>query len=157
MKETEHGLALPQGADPSWWSTDELSTGLPTPGKVRSWWEDAPPDPPSGEAGHTGPVAETNQKPHTYAENSIQEGVGQAVDTSTFPGCGTGDLTEPTGHIQPLSSEGMDTDNGLSKRNTVDEGGVSSVSSASSVRTSTYIRATENPTLIADDDEGVNI
>jgi DNA primase len=157
MKETEHGLALPQGADPSWWSTDELSTGLPTPGKVRSWWEDAPPDPPSGEAGHTGQVAETNQKPHTYAENSIQEGVGQAVDTSTFPGCGTGDLTEPTGHIQPLSSEGMDNDNGLSKRNTVDEVGASSVSSASSVGTSTYIRATENPTLIADDDEGVNI
>jgi hypothetical protein len=52
LKETEDGLALPEGADPSWWSTNELSTGLPTPDMVRSWWEEAPPDPPSDTLGN---------------------------------------------------------------------------------------------------------
>lgn len=157
LKETEDGLALPEGADPSWWSTDELSTGLPTPEKVRSWWEDAPPDPPSGGAGHTGQAAETNQKHHTYAENSVQGEVGQALDTSNSPGGGTGQPMKVTGRVQPPSSEGVDSENGLGKRNTDEDEGASSASSASSMGTPTYIRASKNPTLTADDDGGVNI
>jgi DNA primase len=156
--ETDYGLALPEEADPSWWSTDELSAGLPTPEKVKSWWEDVPPDPPSGRAGHAGRATETGQKRHTYAENSVQEGAGQALDTSNFPeGNTTADPMEPNGRVQSPSSEGVDSENGLGKRSTGAEGEVSSVSSASTKETATYVRASNNPALMADDDDGVNV
>ncbi|HSK84970.1 MAG TPA: toprim domain-containing protein [Rubrobacter sp.] len=45
MKETEDGLALVEGAEPSWWSQDGIMTGLPTPEQVKAWWEDSHPDP----------------------------------------------------------------------------------------------------------------
>ncbi|HZB09901.1 MAG TPA: toprim domain-containing protein [Rubrobacter sp.] len=47
LKETEDGLALVEGAEPSWWSQDGIMTGLPTPEQVRTWWEDSDPDPDS--------------------------------------------------------------------------------------------------------------
>jgi hypothetical protein len=157
MKETEHGLALPVGADPSWWSDSELSTGLPTPEKVRSWWEDAPPDPPPGEGGQGGHTAETDENPHHYAENAVQHPIGQPLGTSSSPGGGTGHPAEPTGLVHPLSSEGLDSENGLDKRHTEGERGVSSASSTSSTGTSTFIRASKNPALSTDDDDGVDV
>ena len=157
IMETDYGLALPEEADPSWWSADELSAGLPTPEKVRSWWEDAPPDPPPDGAGHAGRAGETGHKPHIYAGNSVQKGFGQALDTSKFPGGNTGHPMEPNGHVQSLSSEGMDSENGLDKQDTGAEGEVSSASSASSMETATYVRASNNPALVADDDDGVNV
>jgi DNA primase len=48
VRETDAGLALVEGADPSWWATGELMEGLPTPTKVRSWWDERDPDPPEG-------------------------------------------------------------------------------------------------------------
>jgi hypothetical protein len=45
MKESEDGLALVDGADPSWWESGEIMQGLPTPVQVRSWWEARAPDP----------------------------------------------------------------------------------------------------------------
>jgi DNA primase len=160
IKETNAGLALVEGADPSWWSTDELSTGLPTPEKVRSWWEDGPPDPPSGGSGHAGNAGQTSGtdlKPPTYEENSAQSRVGQRLDTSNSPGSGTGHPAEFSGRVQPPSGEGMDSENGLDKRNNGDEGESSSASSVSSMGASTYTRASENPALIADGDDGVNV
>ena len=157
LKETEYGLALPEGADPSWWSDSELSTGLPTPEKVRYWWEDDPPDPPPRDGGQGGHAAETDGNPLHYAENAVQQPTGQPLDTSSSPGGGTGHPAELTGLIHPLSSEGLDSENSLDKRHTEGERGVSSASSASSTGTSTYIRASENPTLIAGDDGGVDV
>jgi DNA primase len=46
MKESEDGLALVEGADPSWWESGKMMQGLPTPAQVRSWWEERDPDPP---------------------------------------------------------------------------------------------------------------
>jgi DNA primase len=46
LKESDDGLALVEGADPSWWETGEMMEGLPTPAQVRSWWEERDPDPP---------------------------------------------------------------------------------------------------------------
>jgi len=156
IKENDAGLALVEGTEPSWWATGDIMAGLPTPEKVRSWWEDAPPDPPSGGVGHAGQATETSQKPHRYTANSAQGGVGQALDASNSPGSGTGHPTESAGRVQPLSSEGVDTDNGLGKRNTGDEGKMSSASSVSGMGASTYMRASKNPAPIADDDDGVN-
>jgi DNA primase len=48
MKESDYGLTLVEGAEPSWWQTGELMGGLPTPEQVRAWWEDKDPEPPEG-------------------------------------------------------------------------------------------------------------
>jgi hypothetical protein len=70
IKETESGLALVEGADPSWWATGGIMAGLPTPEKVRSWWEDR--YPPSEGAEHAEHAAEVNGKRHTYAGNDVR-------------------------------------------------------------------------------------
>jgi hypothetical protein len=48
IKETDHGLALVKGAEPSWWSADEVMQGFPSPQQVRSWWEEEHPTSPHG-------------------------------------------------------------------------------------------------------------
>src|ERR687897_334300 len=71
MKETEDGLALVEGAEPSWWFHDGIMTGLPTPEQVKAWWEEPEPDPPpkgSDRANHLITEDETNDKVDTYAE-----------------------------------------------------------------------------------------
>jgi hypothetical protein len=50
VKETDHGLALVSGAEPSWWSDHNLMRGFPSPQKVRAWWDEGHP-PPDGEPG----------------------------------------------------------------------------------------------------------
>jgi len=77
IRETDHGLALVPGADPSWWSADEeeMMKGLPTPAKVRSWWEDRDPDPEGSpdppetadHADHADHPDEDRSDPHSYA------------------------------------------------------------------------------------------
>jgi len=45
LRETDHGLALVEGAEPSWWTDADLLNGFPSPEVVRQWWsEDSPPD-----------------------------------------------------------------------------------------------------------------
>jgi hypothetical protein len=44
LKEGEHGLSLVEGAEPAWWEAADLTKGLPTPDKVRAWWNDRGPD-----------------------------------------------------------------------------------------------------------------
>ena len=47
IREAEYGLALVNGAEPSWWDAEELMHGFPSPEKVRTWYEDdRPPDNP---------------------------------------------------------------------------------------------------------------
>jgi hypothetical protein len=36
--EPNHGLALVEGAEPSWWTDADLMNGFPSPEKVRQWW-----------------------------------------------------------------------------------------------------------------------
>jgi hypothetical protein len=70
MKETECGLALVEGAEPSWWTSGDLTKGLPTPDNVRSWWDDRVPPPAGAEhAEHGEHAAVRDPKPHNYAEN----------------------------------------------------------------------------------------
>src|SRR5829696_8368409 len=69
MKETDDGLALVEGAEPSWWSQDGIMTGLPTPEHVRAWWEDSDPRTPpkdANRANHLIKEDETGGKADTY-------------------------------------------------------------------------------------------
>jgi hypothetical protein len=52
VRETDHGLALVSGAEPSWWADENLMLGFPPPARVRSWWEEehSPPAGPSEDA-----------------------------------------------------------------------------------------------------------
>src|SRR5215207_5765450 len=73
MKETDDGLALVEGAEPSWWSQDGIMRGLPTPEQVRTWWEDSDPNPDSppkgaNRANHLITEGERDGKADTYAE-----------------------------------------------------------------------------------------
>jgi hypothetical protein len=86
IKEVEgHGLALVQGADPSWWSTDDLMAGFPTPAQVHSWWPERPPDPPepAGQPGQPDNTPSEDGKPHTYADSAVR---ADSVSTRTGPG-----------------------------------------------------------------------
>jgi hypothetical protein len=68
MRETDYGLALVAGAEPSWWAADEedMMKGLPTPAKVRSWWEERSFDPPET-ADHADQSDQDRSDPHSYA------------------------------------------------------------------------------------------
>jgi hypothetical protein len=49
IRETEYGLALVKGAEPSWWSNVEAMRGFPSPDEVGRWWrEEHPPSERSG-------------------------------------------------------------------------------------------------------------
>jgi hypothetical protein len=132
IKETEDGISLLPGADPEEWRSGDLTKGLPSPEKVRTWWEEQnpPPDSPDGHktTGQAGQGAETGDKADTYAENPVQGVAGQALDTSILL---RGDALDPTGRVQPLSKEALGSENGISKPNTGHIEGLSSVSSDS--------------------------
>ena len=55
LRETDAGLALVSGADPSWWATGDLMSGLPSPEQVRAWWEDRDLPPEGAEHAEQGP------------------------------------------------------------------------------------------------------
>jgi 5S rRNA maturation endonuclease (ribonuclease M5) len=38
--EPDHGLALVEGAEPSWWTDADLMDGFPSPKMVRQWWSE---------------------------------------------------------------------------------------------------------------------
>jgi hypothetical protein len=56
LQDTDHGLLLASGADPSWWEEGDLMKGLPTPKQVRKWWEEKglPPPEPADQPGQPG-------------------------------------------------------------------------------------------------------
>lgn len=41
LREGDNGLTLVKGAEPSWWSDDDLMSGLPRPEQVKSWWRES--------------------------------------------------------------------------------------------------------------------
>jgi DNA primase len=90
IKESEHGLSLVEGAEPSWWATGDLMTGLPTPEQVRTWWDDRDPDPdpPPKSADHADRADHANQEgqnPHTYAENGDRHPPDQSPISDRSP------------------------------------------------------------------------
>jgi DNA primase len=101
IREAEHGLALIPGAEPSWWAADEedMMKGIPTPAKVRSWWEardqhpEGSPDPPES-ADHADHADHpTNDRPdfHSYAGSGDQHPADQSpISESRIDNGGSG-------------------------------------------------------------------
>jgi hypothetical protein len=115
VKESEDGLALVEGADPSWWAAGEMMEGLPTPAQVRSWWEEKDPDPPEsaehGEQVNKG--AEHHHKVDIYGKSGVHP--PDEHEVNAYP---PSDVTdEHHEHVHPLFTEEMNTDNGLGMRN----------------------------------------
>ena len=121
MKETDHGLALVEGAEPSWWSQDGIMRGLPTPEQVRAWWEDSDPDPdpsPKGanRATHLITEDETGDKADTYGKRDDHPAINQELITISPDG----DQGQPRDSDHSAISEGLISENGLPKRDAVE-------------------------------------
>jgi DNA primase len=121
MKETEHGLALVEGAEPSWWSQDGIMRGLPTPEQVRAWWEDFHPDPdpsPKGanRANHLITQDERCDNADTYGERDDHPAVSQGLIIISPDG----DQGQPHDTDHSAISEGLISENGLPKRDAVE-------------------------------------
>jgi len=150
VRDTEHGLVLVPGAEPGWWAEGDLTAGLPTPKKVRAWWnEGGPPDPQNG--GHAGQAPRTGSEADTYGGNSVQWGSGQAVDVSSLVESTNGH--HPTGHVQPVSSGVVDSEISIDKPKSQDQAGLSSLSSGFGAKRGLF--SEDEPEL--GDDPGVEI
>lgn len=101
LRETDHGLALVSGAEPSWWSGEALMTGFPSPEKVKEWWDEEhpPPDGPSGK----GPRQDGTPTANT-AEKSDPEGTRETREHPT-----NGGPREPHRHADNGPSETVNT------------------------------------------------
>jgi len=124
IRETDHGLALVSGAEPSWWAGHDLMQGFPSPVQVRSWWaeEHPPPDSAGGDdrrntrnhrntGNRSSPDEATSAD--TYAENSHREGWGRPELFSVSPGIVRGDArNRDSGAIR----EDLIRESGSSKR-----------------------------------------
>jgi hypothetical protein len=112
MKESEDGLALVEGADPSWWETGKIMQGLPTPAKVRSWWEERDPDPPKpGEHVNTESGDEATQ--HTYGKSGVHGPDEDGVNTDTP----SAEQDEQHERVHGLFTERMNTKNDVGMHN----------------------------------------
>jgi hypothetical protein len=124
IKETEHGLALVDGAEPSWWSQDGIMTGLPTPEQVRAWWDDSnpDPDPPSkgtNLANHLITEDKTDDKADTYGERDDYPAINQGLITISPDG----DQGQPNDSDHSAINEGLISENALPKRDAVENQG----------------------------------
>jgi hypothetical protein len=122
MKETDDGLALVEGAEPSWWSQDGIMMGLPTPEQVRAWWEDSnpDPDPPSKGTNLANQLItkdETGGKADTYGERDDYPAFNQGLITNS-PDGGQG---QPHDSNHSAISEGLISENSLPKRDGVEK------------------------------------
>src|SRR5215210_6129214 len=116
MKESEDGLALLEGAEPSWWSQDGIMTGLPTPEQVRAWWEDSHPDPdppPKGanRTNHLITEDETGDKADTYGGREDNPAINQGLIVISPDG----DQGQRLDSDYSAISEGLFSANGLPK------------------------------------------
>jgi hypothetical protein len=122
MKETEYGLALVKGAEPSWWSQDGIMTGIPTPEQVRAWWENSDPDPDPAPKG-------ANQANHLITDDETGDNFDTYGGRDDYPAINQGLITvSPDGvQGQPLDSdysaisEELISENGLPKRDGVEK------------------------------------
>ena len=118
MKETDSGLALLEGAQPSWWAEGDLMQGLPTPEKVRSWWEDRDPPPGGGDhADHPDHPDREGNNPHTYTESGDRKDADQSpiADRS-----GT-ESSEAADHDRQLIDDELISEKGIDKLKTGDQ------------------------------------
>jgi hypothetical protein len=115
MKESEDGLALVEGADPSWWETDEIMQGLPTPEKVRAWWEERDPDPPEGgeQREHVNNGGDGTENRDTYTDSAVH--VSDEHDVNTHVDTEGGH--EHDEHVHGLFIKDVNTENGLGMGN----------------------------------------
>jgi DNA primase len=119
LREGEHGLSLVEGAEPSWWTSGDLMKGLPTPQKVRSWWEGRDLLPEGAErAEHAEHAAEQGQKPHTHAENPVRHSAEQEPNIFGEGSTDEGD----TEHVRQAFGSLANSENGTDRRkNEVEE------------------------------------
>lgn len=123
VKETDHGLALVSGAEPSWWSGDNLMRGFPSPEQVRVWWDEDYP-PPDGSSGN-----HQNIRNHRNTGNQPSHEEERIADTCTEND--HRNITDPAGiggnHSRNGDSdvipEGGIADMGLSKPISANGGG----------------------------------
>lgn len=108
IKETDHGLALVSGAEPSWWSGDDLMRGFPSPEKVREWYEeDEPSDGP--------PLRNSrNLRNHSRSVKSLRSHDESEDGHSDLDGSVT-ESVQDRDH-EPIT-EGPTSENGLGKAN----------------------------------------
>ena len=101
MKETDEGLALVEGADSSWWETGKMMQGLPTPARVRGWWEERglePPDPHEHDE-HVNLVGEGQGKRHIYADTGVRRCCTPQTNTHVNRDCRT-PMKRPDEHAE---------------------------------------------------------
>jgi predicted GNAT family acetyltransferase len=119
IKESEDGLSLVEGADPSWWESGKMMQGLPTPAQVRSWWEERDPDPPDppehGEHMNTG--GEGEEKRHNYAGFGVHDPYEQTANTPPPSDVG-GEQDE---RVHSLFTEDVNSQNGAGMGNAPSE------------------------------------
>ena len=84
LQDTEHGLLLASGAEPSWWEEGDLMKGLPSPEQVRTWWEEKPPDPPESADQADHPDQEA-PKADTYADSGDRPPSDHSPITDRLP------------------------------------------------------------------------
>jgi DNA primase len=125
LKETEGGLALVEGAHPSWWATGDLMKGLPTPEQVRTWWEDR--DPPSEGAEHAEHAehgTSADQNAHSYAGNCVRQGAEQEPNAFGNAGGEHEQRAELAEHVRQKFGEVANSENGVGKRKADNRKGV---------------------------------
>jgi DNA primase len=116
LRETDAGLALVSGADPSWWVTGDLMSGLPSPEQVRAWWEDR--DLPPEGAEHAEHAAKQGDNSHTYAENGVWQSAERGPNRSRTGSAG-GEPSRPSAElVRQVFGEEPNSENGVGKPKT---------------------------------------
>jgi hypothetical protein len=126
MKESDDGLALIEGADPSWWATGDMMRGLPTPAQVRTWWEERDPDPSESaeHAEHAERAAEQGPDPHTYGDSGVRGGAEHQPNTDQEVPNTNGTSGDAAEHVRRAFSSSPNAKSGVSMGNGADEDGV---------------------------------
>jgi hypothetical protein len=120
LQENYAGLCLAPGVKPEEWESGDFTKGLPSPDQVREWWTNPTPPDGGGNRGSRGRGAEEAQKADTYAQVGVHGERGSSVDAST-PSTPEGDR----GRVHGVSTEGVDSENGIGKRYADDKEGAS--------------------------------
>jgi hypothetical protein len=116
LRETDAGLALVSGADPSWWVTGDLMSGLPSPEQVRAWWEDR--DLPPEGAEHAEHAAKQGDNSHTYAENGVWQSAERGPNRSRTGSAG-GEPSRPSAElVRQVFGEEPNSENSVGKPKT---------------------------------------
>jgi DNA primase len=126
MKESDDGLALIEGADPSWWATGDMMRGLPTPAQVRTWWEERDPDPSESaeHAEHAERAAEQGPDPYTYGNSGVRHRPEHQPNTDQEVPNTNGTFGDGAEHVRRAFSSSPNAESGVGMENGADEDGV---------------------------------